>query len=98
MHTYIGHNSPYQRTYNIITMLAQDDIIAEILDLVNKFFNLGQNPPKSVEATVFRGGGPWKECEVEFNTTWMPSLNYPSISIKLKVALTVGKQITMEFR
>ena len=54
-------------------------------------FNVGQHPPKSIEATFFHGdGGPRKDCEVEFRLSCMPSLNSPSIPIKLKVALLVG--------
>ena len=56
---------------------------------MNKFFNVGQHSPKYVEATFCYGEGPRKDREVEFRSTWMPSLNSPSITIKLKVALLV---------
>ena len=50
----------------------EDDIITEIVDVVNKFFNVGQNPPKSVEAAFCHGRGRQKDCEVEFSLTGWP--------------------------
>ena len=73
-------------------------VSTEIVDVVNNIFNVGQHPPKSVEAAFCHGGGPRKDCEVEFRPTWMPSLKYHYIPIKLKVALLVGRNRTMGFR
>ena len=55
----------------ILTSISSDDIITEIVDVVNKFFNVGQHPTKSVEAEFCHGGGPRMDCEVEFRPTWM---------------------------
>ena len=77
--------------YYILTRLDYDDIITEIVYVVNKFFIIGKNPPKYAEAAFCHGGGPRKDCEVEFRPTWMPSLKSHYIPLKLKVALMVGR-------
>ena len=79
------------RMLYILTRLDYDDIITEIVDVGNKFFYVGQKAPKYAEAAFCHGGGPRKDCEVEFRPTWMPSLKSHYIPIKLKVALLVGR-------
>ena len=68
--------------YYILTSIDCDDIITEIVYVENKFFNVGQKAPKYAKAAFCHGGGPQKDCEVEFRPTWMPSLKPHYIPIK----------------
>ena len=71
--------------------------MTEIIEDSTKLFNVGQCNYVSIKNIFCHGGqDPWKDCEVNSRPTWMPSLNSPSITIKLKFALLVGYKRIME--